>query len=86
MIPKPPKRVKDKKALKQATLPYCELCRSWQNIDPPHHIIFKSQGGDDTPENLISLCRDCHDDAHGKGKSKTTTPKEVFYRAKEGKQ
>jgi 5-methylcytosine-specific restriction endonuclease McrA len=83
-LTKPPKRIKDPKALKRASKPYCELCGSWQNIDPPHHIIFKSQGGHDTPENLITLCRDCHDNAHGKGKSKTTTPKDVFYLAKEG--
>jgi 5-methylcytosine-specific restriction endonuclease McrA len=84
-IPKPAKRINNRKALEKASKPYCELCDRWQDIDPPHHIIFKSQGGDDTPENLISLCRDCHNDAHGKGPSKKTTPKEVFYRAKGAK-
>ena len=29
-------------------------------LDPPHHIIFKSQGGDDSVENLILLCNICH--------------------------
>ena len=29
-------------------------------LDPPHHIIFKSQGGDDSVENLILLCNVCH--------------------------
>jgi HNH endonuclease len=29
-----------------------------------HHIIFKSQGGKDNIENLIGLCRECHDKAH----------------------
>jgi 5-methylcytosine-specific restriction endonuclease McrA len=29
-----------------------------------HHIIFKSQGGSNTPSNLITLCEDCHDALH----------------------
>lgn len=29
-----------------------------------HHIIFKSDGGPDTKENLIALCKRCHDDLH----------------------
>lgn len=34
-------------------------------LDPPHHIIFKSQGGEDTMENLITYCRHCHGKRHG---------------------
>lgn len=29
-----------------------------------HHLVFKSHGGKDTPENLIALCREHHDKAH----------------------
>jgi len=29
-----------------------------------HHIIFRSKGGTDSPENLITLCKTCHDDFH----------------------
>ena len=29
-----------------------------------HHIIFKSQGGKDNIENLIALCRECHNKKH----------------------
>lgn len=29
-----------------------------------HHIIFRSQGGEDTPDNLISLCRKHHEMVH----------------------
>jgi 5-methylcytosine-specific restriction endonuclease McrA len=83
MFPKPQKRIKDPKALQQARKPYCEMCYKWGNTEP-HHIVFRSQGGHDTTDNLISLCIECHNDAHGKGKSKTTTPKEVLYQAKEG--
>jgi 5-methylcytosine-specific restriction endonuclease McrA len=34
-----------------------------------HHIIFKSQGGSDEHDNLITLCHTCHDNLH-KGKIK----------------
>jgi hypothetical protein len=27
-------------------------------------VVFRSQGGDDHPENLRWLCRYCHDDLH----------------------
>lgn len=30
-----------------------------------HHIIFRSQGGTDDPLNLVALCRNCHEQAHG---------------------
>jgi len=29
-----------------------------------HHIQFRSNGGTDTPSNLITLCEDCHADLH----------------------
>lgn len=34
--------------------------------DEIHHIIFRSQGGKDTMENLVALCRSCHEQAHGR--------------------
>lgn len=46
---------------------YCEgrflggLCSF---IDPPHHIIYKSGGGGDNHDNLITLCRKHHDLVH----------------------
>ncbi len=83
-LPNPQKnsRIVDPAALKRAARDYCQLCDRWGCIQV-HHIIYRSQGGGDVDENLIALCIDCHDDGHGKGKSKITTPKEVFYRAKE---
>lgn len=30
-----------------------------------HHVIRRSQGGPDTPENLVTLCAVCHDWVHG---------------------
>jgi 5-methylcytosine-specific restriction endonuclease McrA len=29
-----------------------------------HHIIFRSQGGKHTVDNLVTLCNDCHTRAH----------------------
>ena len=29
-----------------------------------HHVIFRSQGGSDAPDNLVTLCRDCHEQLH----------------------
>ncbi len=45
---------------------YCE----WVNCNRPrwlgpHHITFRSQGGGDEDENLISLCKKHHDYCHG---------------------
>jgi 5-methylcytosine-specific restriction endonuclease McrA len=55
----------------------CRICR--KHADPHalglldraehHHIIHRSKGGDDTTDNLILICRGCHQDIHG-GKAK----------------
>lgn len=29
-----------------------------------HHIVYRSQGGKDEPENVITLCNECHDREH----------------------
>jgi hypothetical protein len=31
----------------------------------PHHIVYRSQGGTDDLDNLVTLCMKCHDDVHG---------------------
>ncbi|AKB77890.1 hypothetical protein MSHOH_1407 [Methanosarcina horonobensis HB-1 = JCM 15518] len=44
----------------------CQHCKS-KSKDPKlhcHHIIFRSQNGTDTPENLITLCSTCHQKLH----------------------
>lgn len=37
---------------------------TYQLDSAPHHIIFRSHGGPDTMENLITLCLHCHAKEH----------------------
>lgn len=42
----------------------CRECKTKKSKLYVHHIIFKSQGGTNTPDNLITLCASCHDKVH----------------------
>lgn len=44
----------------------CQCCKGKHKDSKleVHHIIFRSQGGSDEPENLITLCHACHYDLH----------------------
>jgi hypothetical protein len=42
----------------------CQVCGSMQHLHV-HHKQFRSQSGDDSEENLITLCHCCHTLAHG---------------------
>ena len=44
----------------------CQVCQ--KTASDVHHCVFRSQGGKDTSENLIALCRACHELAHFRGK------------------
>ena len=65
--PRPPKRIKDPDLLRRYRLENlglpCEVCERRQGTDP-HHVVFRSQRGDDVRGNLLWLCRPCHDDVH----------------------
>ena len=65
--PKPLPRVRDPEALRRFRLAHfgepCEVCELRPGIDA-HHRKFRSRGGDDAEENLLWLCRHCHDDIH----------------------
>ncbi len=37
----------------------CRFCKSRENLTP-HHLIHKSQGGEDSLDNLVTLCFNCH--------------------------
>lgn len=47
----------------------CRLClgreadhyKGWINL---HHIYYRSEGGQNIPNNLISLCNECHNEVH----------------------
>lgn len=47
----------------------CEVCKAKKAVDI-HHIVFRSKFGkktkdqQDAIENLIALCRECHNKAH----------------------
>jgi len=47
-----------------------------------HHIVFRSNKGTDTPENLITLCNTCHDALH-EGKIKLSGRKSITKHATE---
>ena len=42
----------------------CALCDSTHGLQI-HHVIPRSHGGSDKPQNLICLCWKCHAAAHG---------------------
>lgn len=42
----------------------CQQCGKDKISLHVHHIKFRSQGGTDTPDNLITLCHNCHDKLH----------------------
>ena len=41
----------------------CQLCGTMANHEV-HHKEFRSQSGDDSEENLITLCTACHQTHH----------------------
>ena len=43
---------------------HCRWCGS-SRANHVHHILYRSQGGPHTPENLILLCLHCHELVHG---------------------
>jgi 5-methylcytosine-specific restriction endonuclease McrA len=42
----------------------CQNCGQYTQA-PPHHKILRSQSGDDSEFNLITLCQICHAAEHG---------------------
>ena len=51
----------------------CQHCKTKKGTLEVHHIVFRSNGGSDEPDNLITLCRHCHKELHlGKFSLKNT--------------
>ena len=42
----------------------CRCCKKKDGKLEAHHIVFRSDGGKNTIENLVALCEKCHDDVH----------------------
>ena len=61
----------------------CQKCKTKSGKLHVHHIVFRSNGGTDSPDNLITLCESCHSKLHSgkfdiKGKrSKTKHATEI---------
>jgi len=43
----------------------CQKCETKKGKFHVHHIVFRSNEGTNTPNNLITLCEDCHGRLHG---------------------
>jgi len=41
----------------------CQFCGTVANLEV-HHKQFRSHAGDDSEENLITLCASCHEEIH----------------------
>lgn len=61
-FPKNP-RIKDKKLINNKKH-NCEYCGKKNCYTNTHHIKSKGSGGDDTEDNLIELCSNCHREVH----------------------
>ena len=42
----------------------CQVCGKKHTLLEVHHIIWRSRGGSDDEDNLITLCHDCHSKIH----------------------
>lgn len=42
----------------------CQKCKAKEVRLEVHHIVFKSKGGTDSPNNLVTLCSACHSGIH----------------------
>ena len=43
----------------------CQSCGGMSNLEV-HHQRFRSHSGEDSEDNLITLCSACHSEAHGR--------------------
>ena len=46
----------------------CQVCKKKNKVLHTHHIVYRSEGGTDRADNLITVCTDCHtSEAHKPG-------------------
>lgn len=55
----------------------CQVCGKKHTKLEVHHIKYRSQGGNDNENNLITLCEDCHRDIHDGKIVLTKKPKKL---------
>lgn len=55
----------------------CQICGRGNTGLEVHHIVYRSQGGTDDENNLITLCKDCHSKVHNSVLTITKKPKEL---------
>jgi hypothetical protein len=83
--PKPPKRIVDSDAMKAKleSDPRCRSCR--ERATDPHHVVLKSQRGDDVEDNIVPLCHTHHREYHdGRGFIHLTIPETSYVLTKLG--
>ncbi len=49
----------------------CKACKKKTDQMHVHHVIWRTNGGSDLPENLLTLCEKCHSKAHKNQKFNT---------------
>lgn len=64
----------------------CRQCRKNANSElHVHHIVFRSNGGTDTKNNLVTLCKLCHDKLHKKKNAQKASMKLQTHKIKHTK-
>ncbi|MBM3191112.1 MAG: HNH endonuclease [Chlamydiae bacterium] len=53
----------------------CQQCKKTKLALHVHHIIFRSNGGSSSPDNLITLCKNCHETLHGSSQAELLSKK-----------
>lgn len=55
---------KAQKAAKERDGYMCMICGKYCDKAEGHHVIYVSEGGPPTTQNMITLCKACHTDYH----------------------
>lgn len=58
---------------------WCCVC-GWRYWNELHHVVPRSQGGDDLAVNLIEVCRECHGRIENRDSKERAQVREVVYR------
>lgn len=62
----------------------CRICGTRRGFADVHHIVKRSQGGTDDMDNLMLLCRACHNKQHGQVRLKSIPMDDVAWPAEVG--